>query len=67
MALNFIYDDGDNNMVDENGGPVIDNFDIDDCLPLESLTNLAHYRKQDRQRTGRTSKAAHLDEHNDNG
>lgn len=37
-------------MVDESGNPILDHADIDDCLPLETLTNLTQYRLLSRSR-----------------
>ena len=51
MDYQFVYDDGESNMVDEAGNPIIDNADIDDCLPLETLTDLTEYRSLARSRS----------------
>lgn len=51
MDYQFVYDDGESNMVDEAGNPIIDNADIDDCLPLETLTDLTEYRSLVRSRS----------------
>lgn len=38
-------------MVDETGNASVDDADIDDCLPPETLTNLTRYRELERSRT----------------
>jgi hypothetical protein len=45
MNYLFVFDDGDNNLVNEQGEPIIDDLDMDDCLPLETLTDLTRYRE----------------------
>lgn len=43
LPFEFRYEDGQNNLVDETGAPALDETDIDDCLPLERLTDLIEY------------------------
>lgn len=50
MEYRFVFDDGDNNLVNEKGDPVVDDIDMSDCLPLDTLTNLTKYREIERER-----------------
>lgn len=50
MDYRFLFDDGDNNLVNENGEPIVDDVDMLDCLPMETLTDLTEYRQIERNR-----------------
>lgn len=43
MTLNFYYEDGQGNVVDENGNEPMDADESDDGIRLENLTNMTSY------------------------
>lgn len=50
MEYKFVFDDRDNNLLNEKGDPVVDDIEMSDCLPLDTLTNLTKYREIERER-----------------
>ncbi|KAK6459641.1 uncharacterized protein RJT20DRAFT_79188, partial [Scheffersomyces xylosifermentans] len=44
MNVQFLYEDGESNLLDEQGRPVIDDMDVEGLIPLEILTNHQIYK-----------------------
>ncbi|EGV66502.1 hypothetical protein CANTEDRAFT_112217 [Yamadazyma tenuis ATCC 10573] len=50
MEYFFRYEQGDSPVTDEAGNLIVDDIDMEDCVPLESLCTLSIYREAERNR-----------------